>query len=59
MNRREIADAIATSAGDAVLNALPHPIVRVAADGRIVEANVAAEAFFETSAAVLCRHSVR
>jgi two-component system, NtrC family, nitrogen regulation sensor histidine kinase GlnL len=60
MNRREVVeDAMSAVAAEAVVNALPHPIIRVAADGRIVDANVAAEAFFETSAAVLCRHSVR
>ncbi|WP_038362208.1 nitrogen regulation protein NR(II) [Bosea sp. 117] len=41
---------------DAIVNALPHPVVTVAADDRIVDANVAAEAFFEVSAAVLSRH---
>jgi two-component system, NtrC family, nitrogen regulation sensor histidine kinase GlnL len=60
MNRREILhDASFPTSADAVVNALPHPIIRVAADGRIVDVNVAAEAFFETSAPVLCRHSVR
>ena len=32
-----------TSAADAVLNALPHPVIVVASDGKIVDANVAAE----------------
>ncbi len=41
---------------DAIMNALPHPVVTVAADDRIVDANVAAEAFFEVSLAVLARH---
>jgi two-component system nitrogen regulation sensor histidine kinase GlnL len=49
----------ACSAADAVVNALPHPIVMVAADGRIVEVNTAAEAFFAMSASVLRRHFVR
>jgi two-component system nitrogen regulation sensor histidine kinase GlnL len=44
---------------DAVVNALPHPIVVVAGDGRIAEVNAAAEAFFATSAPVLRRHMVR
>ena len=40
---------------DAVLNALPHPVVIVGPDGNIVDANVAAEAFFEVGAPVLRR----
>ncbi len=44
---------------DAVVNALPLPVVVVAADGRIVDANVAAEAFFEGSVPVLKRHFLR
>jgi two-component system nitrogen regulation sensor histidine kinase GlnL len=51
--------APATAAAEAVINALPHPIVVVAGDGRIVEVNAAAEAFFATSSAVLRRHLVR
>jgi two-component system nitrogen regulation sensor histidine kinase GlnL len=43
-------------AATAVLNALPHPIVIVGPDGRIVGANQAAEGFFQNSAAVLSRH---
>jgi two-component system, NtrC family, nitrogen regulation sensor histidine kinase GlnL len=41
---------------DAVLDALPHPIFMVAADGRIANANGAAEAFFEASLPLLRRH---
>jgi two-component system, NtrC family, nitrogen regulation sensor histidine kinase GlnL len=41
---------------DAVLDALPHPIIMVAADGRIASANAAAEAFFEASLPLLRRH---
>ena len=50
-----------TGAGapEAVLNALPHPVLCVAADGRIVDVNVSAEAFFEVSANVLRRHDIR
>src|SRR6187431_2033586 len=44
---------------DTVLNALPHPILMVAPDGKIVEANVAAEAFFEVSMLLLRRHQLR
>ncbi len=43
---------------DAVLNALPHPVVTVGPDGNIVDANVAAETFFEVSSPVLRRHRI-
>src|SRR6267154_2684460 len=46
-------------AADTVLNALPHPVLMVAPDGKIVEANVAAEAFFEVSTLLLRRHQLR
>ncbi len=49
----------ATSAADAVLNALPHPVIVVSSDGKVVDANVAAESFFEASAAMLRRHLLR
>jgi len=48
-----------TSAADAVLNALPHPVIVVAADGKVVDANAAAEAFFEVSLPLLRRHLLR
>ena len=44
------------TAADAVLNALPHPVIVVSADGKVTDANVAAEAFFELSALHLRRH---
>jgi len=46
-------------AADAVLNALPLPVITVAADGRIADANVAAESFFEASAMLLRRQQLR
>jgi two-component system, NtrC family, nitrogen regulation sensor histidine kinase GlnL len=46
------------SAADAVLNALPHPVIVVAPDGRVVDANAAAEAFFEVSLPLLRRQSL-
>ena len=49
----------ATSAADAVLNALPHPVIVVASDGKVVDANVAAELFFEVSAPLLRRYLLR
>jgi two-component system, NtrC family, nitrogen regulation sensor histidine kinase GlnL len=47
------------TAADAVLNALPHPVVVVSSDGKVVDANVAAEAFFEISAPLLRRHLIQ
>ena len=44
---------------DTVLNALPHPILMVGPDAKIVEANVAAESFFEVSMLLLRRHALR
>src|SRR5439155_11125741 len=46
-------------AAEAVLNALPHPVIIVVADGKIADANVAAEAFFEVSAPLLRRYRLR
>ena len=43
---------------DAVLNALPHPVVTVGPNGHIAEANAAAEVFFESSLPVLRRHPI-
>jgi two-component system nitrogen regulation sensor histidine kinase GlnL len=50
---------VMVSAADAVLNALPHPVIVVAPDGKIVDANAAAEAFFEVSVPLLRRQSLR
>ena len=47
------------SSADAVLNALPHPVIVVAPDGKVVDANAAAEAFFEVSLPLLRRQSLR
>ena len=41
---------------DAVLDALPHPVIMVGADGKIANANAAAESFFEASLPLLRRH---
>src|ERR1700761_1765546 len=43
------------SPAEAVLNALPHPVIVVAPDGKVVDANAAAEAFFEVSLPLLRR----
>ena len=42
-----------------MLHALPHPVIMVAPDGKIADANVAAEQFFETSIPMLRRNMVR
>ena len=47
------------STADAMLHALPHPVIMVAPDGRIADANVAAEQFFEASIPLLRRHMLR
>jgi len=44
---------------DAIVNALPLPVIVVAPDGKIVDANVAAESFFEVSVPLLKRHVLR
>src|SRR5262245_45841011 len=44
---------------DAVLDALPHPVIMVSADGRIANANAAAESFFEASLPLLRRNQLR
>ncbi len=46
-------------AADAVLNALPLPVIIVGADGQIADANVAAENFFEASVLLLRRQMLR
>jgi two-component system nitrogen regulation sensor histidine kinase GlnL len=48
-----------SATAEAVVNALPHPVITVAEDDRLVNANVAAEAFFEASMAVLARHRLQ
>jgi two-component system nitrogen regulation sensor histidine kinase GlnL len=50
---------LAGSPADAVLNALPHPVIVVSADGKVTDANVAAEAFFEVSVPLLRRNALR
>jgi two-component system nitrogen regulation sensor histidine kinase GlnL len=48
-----------TGAADAVLNALPFPVILISGEGRVADANVAAEAFFEVSLPLLRRHLLR
>src|SRR5213593_443896 len=47
------------SEADAILNALPNPVLLIAPDGRIVDANIAAESFFEISTQFLRRQSLK
>ena len=46
-------------AAEAVLNSLPHPVIVIGQDGKIADANAAAEAFFESSVMLLRRYSLR
>src|SRR4029078_12127368 len=48
-----------SSLADAQLNALPHPIIMVGPTGKIADANVAAEQFFEASIPMLRRDMLR
>src|SRR3569623_3669773 len=52
------AEALTVTA-DAMINALPHPVIMIAPDGQGADANVAAEAFFESSTPVLRRNLLR
>ena len=44
---------------DAILNALPNPVLLVGPDGKIVDANIAAESFFEISTQLLQRQLLK
>jgi two-component system nitrogen regulation sensor histidine kinase GlnL len=44
---------------EAVLNALPNPVIQIGPDGKIIDANMAAEAFFESSIQLLRRQSLK
>src|SRR5476649_2264572 len=47
------------SDGEAILNALPNPVLLIGPDGKIVDANMAAESFFEISTQFLQRQSLK
>jgi two-component system nitrogen regulation sensor histidine kinase GlnL len=53
---RSAAEPLLKATADAVLNALPHPVIVVSPEGKVTDANVAAEAFFEISVPLLRRH---
>jgi len=59
MTSAQAVAAMVNSPADAMLHALPHPVIMVSADGKIADANVAAEQFFEASTAMLRRHLLR
>lgn len=59
MSRAHAVAAPINISADAMLNALPHPVLMIAADGKIADANVAAEQFFEASIPMLRRHLLR
>src|SRR6188508_1165426 len=58
MTRAQAVAAMVNTPADAMLHALPHPVIMVSADGKIADANVAAEQFFEASTAMLRRHTL-
>src|ERR1044071_2397658 len=59
LHSADLALGIASGPADAVLNALPLPVITVSADGKIADANVAAESFFEASLPLLRRQMLR
>ena len=50
---------VVPSDGEAILNALPNPVLLIGPDGKIVDANIAAESFFEISTQFLQRQSLK
>src|SRR5262252_2004468 len=50
---------VTPSDGEAILNALPNPVILIGPDGKIVDANIAAESFFEISTQFLKRQSLK
>src|SRR5476649_2723889 len=59
MSRAHAVTVKFNSPADAMLHALPHPVLMVSPDGKIADANVAAEQFFEASIPMLRRHMLR
>lgn len=57
--RAERSAASGDGLADAVLNALPHPVITVGPDGHVVDANAAAEDFFQVGAPVMRRHRLK
>lgn len=59
MSRVHAVSTAVNTAADAMLHALPHPVIMVSPDGKIADANVAAEHFFEASIPMLRRCMLR
>ena len=59
MTVTDIVPPVLSGAAEAVLNSLPHPVIVIGPDGRISDANAAAESFFEVSAPLLRRNALR
>src|SRR5499426_4416756 len=59
MRRAQALSEIVNTPADAMLHALPHPVIMVSPDGKIADANVAAEQFFDASTSMLRRHMLR
>src|SRR5262244_4096611 len=59
MRRAQAISPMVSGPADALLHALPHPVIMVSPDGKIADANVAAEQFFEASTAMLRRHLLK
>src|SRR5215470_16361866 len=59
MRRAQAISPMVSGPADALLHALPHPVIMVSSDGKIADAKVAAEQFFEASTAMLRRHLLK
>src|SRR5712691_484055 len=59
MSPAEPMPTLLSGTAEAVLDALPHPVIMVAADGKIANANAAAESFFEVSVLLLRRYALK
>ena len=59
MSRAHAISPHINSAADAMLHALPHAVLMVSPDGKIADANAAAEQFFKASIPMLRRHLLR
>ena len=58
LNRRREPAATPGGRGEAILNVLPLPVLLIDTDGKVAEANAAAEFFFEMSRPMLKRHQL-
>ncbi len=58
LEQEEVVGSHRNADTEAILNALPHPVITVDAENRISYANVAAETFFHAGASVLKRHRI-